>query len=246
MTPFIIIAQPRTGSTLVCSLLNSVNGVRTIIEPINPIGHTHHMQPEANQLVPQHELFNIEHVLDILLYSENPWGLSNKQFYRASGFKIMAHQILGLPNADRFWQYIRSNKIKIIWVSRNNIVLQYVSDLIVQKTRQAACWDNNTTRTKVKVDCCRLKDDIELIRHEVNYIQNMLTNMSIDYKKLKYEAFEKSYKPVSNALKWLINEKHVLTSKLVKQNSNKLSDRIENYTETLGTLQNLGLTQYVS
>ena len=246
MTPFVIVAQPRTGSTLVCSLLNSVGGVRAIVEPINPIGHNHHMQPAKGPLVPQAMLDHIPTVMKILLNQDGlPWNLSNKMAYRAAGFKIMAHQIQALPTPEDFWRYLAEYKIKVLWILRHNILLQYISDLIVQQTRQAVCWDATPIQTRVTVNLNKLSESLKRINLEKRYLLDSLEQYNLEYKRLRYESFQHSFKPITGALEWLIGERHILTTKLMKQNSDRLIDRVVNYADVVRVTRELGFADLI-
>ena len=119
-TKVVILAQPRTGSTLVCSLLSSYPGIRILCEPINPVNHSHHMKPIPGSkcLLPERMVQNnIIRALDILFARRaipDKWVLSKKKATHAAGFKIMAHQLQALRSEQIFWDYLSTNKIKII------------------------------------------------------------------------------------------------------------------------------------
>jgi len=134
MVNLVVLSQPRTGSTMFCSLLNSAPGVRILIEPINPHGHSHHMQPIDNKLFPQGMIKNnLNLALQILFDKKIPdhYELSGKKADKMSGFKIMAHQIRALPDQNIFWNYLSEHDVKVVLVFRYNILQQIVSDKIV-------------------------------------------------------------------------------------------------------------------
>ena len=70
---FVVLSQPRTGSTLFSSYMSSHPGIRCVIEPINPKTHSHHMQPieGTNNLIPERMVQgHIKRAMDILFSPE--------------------------------------------------------------------------------------------------------------------------------------------------------------------------------
>lgn len=227
---FIVIAQPRTGSTLVSSLLSSIDQVRCIVEPINPIGHKHHMQPNGIRIVPQQLLNDIQQTIDILL-SENQlppqWDMSKKTATLAAGFKIMTHQILALPSPDQFWQYISKINCKILIISRRNKLMQIISDQIAKETGQPAAWDEPVKSFKVYINVNAISDQLDNIRKADEYI--LLKTRAFNKKIIYYEDFNGNYSTIENILPWLLSSKHKLTTKLRKQNPDIMRQRVINY-----------------
>jgi len=246
---FVVLSQPRTGSTLLCSLFSSHPGVRCLIEPINPETHTHHMQPiaDSNCLLPEAMVQDrLSDAMDLLLSQEvlpDQWVLSKKAGAVASGFKIMAHQLQALKHEELFWQYLRANKIKVILVFRHNIVMQYVSDLIVKETRQAACWGDDPIQAKVEVPIDSLERNIRRIMREKKYL--IAKCHGLQHKRLRYEQFKDNYEPVEKVLEWLIGEKYSVKSRLQKQNPDSLRERVINFDALVSELNRLGFAHLV-
>lgn len=248
-TKFVILSQPRTGSTLVCSLLSSHPGIRTLVEPVNPTGHDHHMQPapDSRCLLPEAMIQNnIPRAMNILLARKAPpdkWILSRREATYAAGFKIMAHQIQALRSESIFWKYLAENNIKVLLIFRYNVVMQYVSDLIVQKTRQPACWVGNPKTAKVIVPLNTLGKNIRRIMLQKQYL--ISKSKSLDHRRIVYEKFKDTVEPIEALLPWLIGEKYNLTTKLQKQNPGSLRERVYNYDALVGELRRLGLVHLV-
>lgn len=243
MNKFVILSQPRTGSTLITSLIASGKGVRCMVEPINPSTHTHHMKPipGARGLAPESLIQNnITLALD-LLFGEPPlpvsWNGSDKIANVAAGFKIMAHQIMGLKNKEDFWQYLRGNNIKALLVFRDNIVMQYISDLIVLKTRQCAVWDGVPKVAKVEVPIGTLRDNLRRIKAERRYL--MEWSKGLDRRRITYEKFKDDIATIEPILPWLTGTKYTVTTKLQKQNPDSMRDRVTNYDELVAELKRL-------
>lgn len=243
MNKFIILSQPRTGSTLISSLIASGKGVRCMVEPINPSTHKHHMQPISGSrgLVPEHLVQNdIMSVLDSL-FDEKPlpaeWNSTSKVANIAAGFKIMAHQIIGLSKEEHFWKYLKDNEIKVLLVFRDNIAMQYISDLIVQKTRQCAVWDSVPKTAKVHVPINTLRENLKRIRDERRYL--IERSKDLERKRITYEKFKNDITVVEAILPWLTGTTYAVTTKLQKQNSDSMKDRVINYDKLVAELRRL-------
>lgn len=167
------------------------------------------------------------------------WNFSHKRANLAAGFKIMAHQIKALSDENKFWSYISNNDVKIILNIRDNILLQYVSDLIVQKTHQPACWDGKVERTRVEVPISTLKSELVNIREERRWLYQRVINF--DHRILKYEEFKDNIGKVELLLPWLIGSNCHLKSRLSKQNPNNLQDRVTNYRAVIDEVRRIGM-----
>jgi hypothetical protein len=247
MRKFIILAQPRTGSTLLTSLIswNAPKGIRCINEPINPVGHDHHMQPILNpEFKNKHCLFpqslvqqDIDAALDIC-YMPIPhtdredmlhigWIKQKIDGRIASGFKIMAHHIMALAQEHKFWEYLHRNDIKTIIVKRNNILMQWISDLIVMKTRQCVVWNGEVKQAKVRVPLGQIRKNLDIINEQNEYLQDKTVNL--DRKIISYEDFKDNYGFIEDMLPWLIGVRYCVNAKCIKQNPDSLPERVTNY-----------------
>lgn len=249
---FVVLSQPRTGSTLFCSYMSSHPGVRCLIEPINPATHSHHMQPVDDSicLVPEDIVQNeLGTAMDMLLAPEPlpmEWVLSMKAGPTASGFKIMAHQIRALSKEEEFWAYLEQNDIKVVLLFRYNVIMQYVSDLIVKRTRQPTCWDGinilRTARTEVPIDT--LEENIRRIVREKKYL--IERSQCLHHRRIKYEEFKNNCRPVEDILHWLIGEQYKVRTRLRKQNPDSLRERVTNYDALVKELYRLGFAHLIS
>jgi hypothetical protein len=248
-TKCIILSQPRTGSTLLCSLLHSVPGCRVLVEPINPRGHSHHMRPTTTShcLLPQQLIQNnLYRALDILFDVEPPpskWIASNKRAELLVGFKIMAHQIMALKNQAEFWEYLASHSIKIILCFRHNLLMQYVSDMITTVTKQSACWDGQVRSSKVTLDVSKLGAVFRTTVEQRAFLRN---NIGTVHREIYYEDFKDSTLPVEDLMEWLIGQKHKLSTKLSKQNPDGLAARVHNYDEVVAEVRRLGFAHLLT
>ena len=250
-TKIVVLSQPRTGSTLVCSLLNSVPGSRIICEPINPRTHSHHMKPLKNseRLLPEYMVQNnLSYALQ-LLFNNKPlpekFAISQKAVTKMVGFKIMAHQLMALKNEQVFWDYLVENNVKVVLVFRYNIVMQYISDLIVQVTEQPACWDGNIKTAKVIVPIESLENNLRKIITEKRYLIKKVDDLYLNKRRLKYEDFKDNVVLINKLIPWLIGENANLTTKLSKQNPNSMKARVKNYNELVQELQRLNMDHLI-
>ena len=263
MKKFIILAQPRTGSTLITSLINwgAPKGIRCINEPINPVGHNHHMKPALksdrlrHHLIPQKIVHNnIVRALDIcfrpLHESIRPdvkdvaWVKQKIDGRVAAGFKIMAHQIMVLKQHDKFWEYLHRHDIKTILVRRRNILMQWISDLIVKETRQCVVWNGPVKTARVNVPLEQIKSNLDRIQHENQYLLERSENL--DRRILEYEDFKNDYTVVEDILPWLIGVKYKVQANCAKQNPDSLRERVTNYEQLRQKLSELGMGEYLT
>lgn len=264
MKKFIILAQPRTGSTLMTSLIQwgAPKGIRCINEPINPVGHKHHMKPILkkdmivnNCLIPQDIVHNnIKRALDLCFkpvydcvrpdVSNISWIKQKQDGRIAAGFKIMAHQIMALKQEDKFWEYLYRHDIKTILVRRRNILMQWISDLIVKETRQCVVWYGPVKKAKVTVPLDEIQSNIDRIEKENAYLDDKSRNL--DRKILEYEDFKDNHSVVEDILPWLIGIKYKVQAKCSKQNPDSLRERVTNYEKLHNKLVSLGLQEYLT
>ncbi len=244
---FVVLSQPRTGSTLLSSLLNSHPKVRCLVEPVNPSTHFHHMRPvkDSTCLLPEVMVQNnIIRALKILFSPEPPpkqWIQSRKRGDLAVGFKIMVHQIRALKSEEEFWKYLVDEKIPVVLCFRYNIIMQYVSDLITIATRQPTCWDGEVRTSKVVVPIKTLEAELKRILSEKTYLINKVNELGLEKRRLKYEDFKDNIAPAERVFTWLTGEKHTLTTKLSKQNPDSLQARVINYEELVAEITKLNM-----
>lgn len=250
MNKFVILSQPRTGSTLITSLIASHKGVRCLVEPINPSTHNHHMKPIPGSpgLIPEVLIQNkLEPTLNKLL-SKGPlpqnWNSTSKTAEIAAGFKIMAHQVRGLKHSELFWEYLHKNSIKVLLVFRENIAMQYISDLIVKKTRQCAVWSGEPKTAQVEVPIKSLRENLRRIKEERRYLLERSRNL--DRRRLTYEKFKDNITTVESILPWLTGAKYNVTSKLQKQNPDSMRSRVTNYDQLVAELRRLKFDHLIS
>ena len=204
------------------------------------------MQPLSENLIPDKVAFlNLDHAIDKLLRPEPPteWLLAKKHGSLASGFKIMAHQIRALPNSADFWRCLTRQNVKILVVVRNNILAQYISDLIVKKTRQCVCTDGNVKKAKVQVPINNLKSILSKLKEEQEFILRRAE--CYDHRILRYEKFKDNIIDIESAFEWLVGFPYTLTARIMKQNPDSIADKVTNYDELATEMHRIGLENYL-
>lgn len=250
MNKFVILSQPRTGSTLVTSLIASGKGVRCLVEPINPSTHDHHMKPIPGNrgLIPEPVIQNNLKLALNKLLNKDPippkWNCNDKPAEVAAGFKIMAHQIRGLKEPEVFWDYLAENNVKALLVFRENIAMQYISDLIVKKTRECAVWSGEPKTAKVMVPIKTLRQNLRRIKEERRYL--LLKSKGLDRRRLTYEKFKDNITMVESILPWLTGATYNVATKLQKQNPDSMRARVINYDELVSELRRLKFDNLIS
>lgn len=203
--------------------------------------------PDSKCLLPEAMVQNnIPRAMDLLLARKalpDKWVLSKREATHAAGFKIMAHQLQALRSESIFWRYLAENEIKVLLVFRHNVIMQYVSDLIVEETRQPTCWVGEPTIAKVVVPLDTLERNLRHIMRQKQYLINK--SKSLDYRRATYEEFKDTVEPIEALVPWLIGEEYNLTTKLQKQNPDSLRGRVKNYGALVGELRRLDLDHLI-
>lgn len=210
---FIILANHRTGSTLLESYLN------------------------CNKNTPcKSELFqtNINHPLSVPRYIE--W----RRFYRKSvghyikkyvpangGFKLMYGQLAQYPALQK---YLETSGTLIIHLKRKNLLRRYVSLRLAQETNK---WSSNTGKMKlhtIKLDPEKTPKSLEKSNMQVQ--KNTIYQKTNPYLEVTYEELSDHPDETLARIWHSLNEKPVkLTTALEKQNPYPLQQIIINYQE---------------
>jgi len=214
---FIVMTRSRTGSNLLISLLNSHKNINAQGEIFRRLNGR-----------------NAQNILSGIF--------PKKSLHKCFGFKLFYYHPLDSSqnDYDLIWKQITSDRsIKIIHLTRENLLRVHVSRLIAGKTDD---WANakitNVIKDKtVKVDPSELIKDIETTK---NYI--LKTRRLFEH----HDVLEITYEDLINnrqdtldlILNHLNQERLMLQSDLIKQNPEKLDDLISNYNEVKEVIQN--------
>jgi LPS sulfotransferase NodH len=225
MTRFVILAVPRTGSNLLCTLLNSHPQILCHHEVFNPQGVFTALDYQG------HGLF----VESLRQRDEDPLGFLERVWQTGGdgmrvGFKWTRGQNLKVLN-----QVVEDAGVKKIVLRRRNRIKTYVSDLIAQETQQWEVYSRQELampRPRIHVDAGRLSEHIA-----VN--QQFYADLSARIRQCHQPCFEVDYETLfdrtvqSRMLQYLdiASPDLRLTAASIKQNSTDLRDSIANFAE---------------
>jgi LPS sulfotransferase NodH len=230
MTQFVILAVPRTGSNLLCTLLNSHPEILCHHEVFNPQGIfvalTH--RNGGIQLGTR-----TERDRDPLAFLDRVW-LTGRD-YRCVGFKWTRGQ-----NKTVFESVLEDSGIKKIVLRRGNRIKTYISEQIAEQTRQWEAYSQqelHLSRPSVTVDNVKLLEHISLNRQFYTDIGESLRRTHQPHIDVLYESLF-SPQEQQRLLEFLgvniVDQR--LTAASVKQNSTDLRDSIANFSELSATL----------
>lgn len=251
----VILSMPRSGSTYFTAAIDSNPGFRVLVEPLNHYRHGHHMQPPiGDPVVPAYMLYNqLEKVLfDMFCKKPLPSIYNTKYDQHAgvcAGFKIMAHQIIGLPNEKVFWTVLKELDVKVIRYYRHNILKQIISDLIAMKTRQPVAYKRDTEGVKtarVTVDVKLIESAMIEIRKYRAHMDTKVQEYQLDNRMIVYEDISEDLQKINDYMPWLIGR--TVTSfkeRTIRQNPESIKDRVFNYGELVKTCERLHLMSFL-
>jgi LPS sulfotransferase NodH len=235
MEKFLILAAPRTGSNLLCTLLNSHPEIVCHHELFNPQGifTALNRRSEATQLgSPQ------ERDADPLGFLDRVWrtGLG----YGCTGFKWTRGQ-----NEDVLRSVLRDAGVKKIVLRRRNRMKTYVSERIAQQTQQWEVYckrDLCVPRPRIRVEMTDLRQHIELNDRFYTGVQFSLRRGNQPHINVAYEAlFDRAEQRRILGFLGVRATEHPLKAASIKQNPTDLRESVSNFDELCAGLQDTGL-----
>jgi LPS sulfotransferase NodH len=218
----VVIARSRTGSNLLITLLNS-----------------------HKNIIAKGAMFsrlNGRSTKDIL-----DSAFPVKSLESCVGFKLFYYH----PNDSddkSIWDVLMKDKsIKIIHLTRANLLRVHISRLIANKTDK---WttdskDNNTKNKKVVVNIKEMIDDIEVTKHHMDQVERMFPEHEIF--ELTYEDLIDKQDAVLKQIQLFLGVKvQTLNSYMKRQNPENIEDLVINYKEVSSTMMKLGLDEMVN
>lgn len=206
---FIVITRSRTGSNLLISLLNSHLGIKAG-------GELFRRLENKSSTTLWNEIF-----------SKKPKGI------KYVGFKIFYYHPLDNDNKD-VWDYIKKDKtIKLIHLTRKNMLRTVVSREIADKTDT---WTNKHGKNieindkRVSLDIKKCFEEFEITKsHEKRVREEFKRD---DFIELTYEDLVKNNQnSINDIFDFLELERKSVKSSYKKQNKESLQDLIINYDE---------------
>lgn len=225
---FVVLAAPRTGSNLLCTLLDSHPDVLCHHEIFNPDGVFY-----ATSLRGRFQLGSCtERDADPLEFLDRVW---KAELGRAAvGFKMTRGQAAVVMDA-----VVGDAGVKKIVLRRRNAVKTYVSERIAQQT---GCWEAYSNaelpaRTpRIRVDPRALSEHVEMNARFYAVLERAMTATGQGWHGLDYEdVFDGGCQ--RGLLDWLgVSVDVELRPASVKQNDRDLRQLIDNYQELSGAL----------
>ena len=245
---FFILCQYRTGSTLLASLLNS--------------------HPE---LYCDEEIFN-EKVIknNLVIFPRLYMHRRSKRIIQANqpqcyGFDLKMHQIMALykrhnpirkhhnstKNSINFVRELYRNDWKIIYLRRENLVKQAISNLVAQKKQR---WHYSNEQDKqLNPGAVVLEPDhclrtLRTIRWMAKLENNALADLS--YQEVIYEQdlidASMHQKTADQVFAYLGLSSAAVRTSLIRTSSAQLSDSVKNFDEIQNTLQGTEYEKYLA
>jgi LPS sulfotransferase NodH len=234
MTRFVILAVPRTGSNLLCTLLNSHPQILCHHEVFNPQGVFTALDYRGRGLAVE-SLRQRDN--DPLGFLDHVWqtGTANT----CVGFKWTRGQTV-----DVLKSVVGDSRVKKIVLRRRNRIKTFVSDKIAQQTLQWEVYSQDELimpRPRIHVDAA------ELLQHIASN-QLFYADLSADLARQGQPLLEVDYETLldrsgpARMLEFLdVSPDLPLTATSVKQNSTDLRDTIANFAELAASLPDDGL-----
>lgn len=234
-TRFVILAAPRSGSNMLCSLLHSHQHVLCHHELYNPadIFYALPLRKSAFQLAQSTK----ERDQEPLLFLDKIWR--HNLSMPCVGFKMTHRQ-----NAQVFQALLADHSIKKILLKRKNAVKSYVSKLIAQGN---GIWEDygdqkDRHHTAVTVDIDQLNEDIAFNQDFYQEIESSLKSSAQQYCALEYEQLQ-NVNSQKRLLDFIGLNYQPLTTASIKQNPTDLRKIVSNYSELLENCANDTLRQ---
>lgn len=228
MTRFVILAVPRTGSNLLCTLLNSHPQILCHHEIFNPQGVFVALDYHGQELAVE----SLQHRDDDPLgFLDCVWQTGKD--HTCVGFKWTRGQ-----NQEVLSRVLKDPRVNKLILRRRNRIKTYVSEMIAQETQQWEAYsrhDLTMPRPRVEVDVGQLLEHIATNRL---FYAEVMTDLECPYLEIDFESL---FEPVvqQHMLEFLdVTVDLPLTEASVKQNSTDLRDAISNFAELAACLPN--------
>jgi hypothetical protein len=223
MTQFVILAAPRTGSNLLCTLLNSHPDILCHHEVFNPQGIfvalTHRDRPLDLGSPQQRDR-------DPLGFLDRVW--ESGRTYASVGFKWTRGQ-----NEQVLTSVLADHAVKKIVLRRGNRVKTFVSEKIAHSIDQWEVYCEQqlvTRRPRVCVEPAELRSHIALNEQFYDDLCSSLIRTAQPHLELEYEALFSPHEQ-TRLLRFLEVDpgRGSLKAASVKQNSTDLRDLVANF-----------------
>jgi LPS sulfotransferase NodH len=231
MTRFVILAVPRTGSNLLCTLLNSHPQVLCHHEVFNPQGVFTALDYRGNGLALQ----------SLQQRDDDPIGFLGRVWHTGADGSCVGFKWTRGQNVEVLKNVVSDAGVKKIVLRRRNRIKTFVSEKIAQSTDQWEVYspqELTLPRPRIHVDIQELLQHIEVNQHFYDELLAELAGLGQPGLEVDYETLLEGNAPVG-MLEFLgVSPDVSLTAASVKQNSTDLREMIANFTELASTLPN--------
>lgn len=236
MNRFVILAVPRSGSNLLCTLLNSHPRILCHHELFNPQGI---FTALSHRNTPTH-LSLVDRERDPLQFLQEVWRTG--EGYACVGFKWT------LGQSDLVLDHVaREKSIRKLVLRRRNRVKTYVSEAIAQQTQQ---WEVYRTeelvlpRPRVTVDPRELMDHMGRVRRFYAKLDQTLRQTNQPFLDVEYEDLA-SPAEHERILRFLeVDDAQIeLSPQSVKQNPTDLRELVANFEQLAAALSGTDLCE---
>ena len=222
-TKFVIVAQPRTGSTLLHFRLISHPHIVAYGELFHPAKKTR----QRNTRGAKYPMLTHRH--DPVEYLETHIFKPYRKI-KAVGFKLFYEHA---QNAEwrKVWDYIGDDGIKVIHLTRRNLLDSYLSLQLAHRTNSWVVFEKSNGGSKTNSitldyeDCSRYFYNTEVHQQRIDAFFATAQTLSIVYEDLVAHPARESAR-----VQTFLNVKHhELKTKTIKQQTRKQSEIIANY-----------------
>ena len=236
MTRFVILAVPRTGSNLLCTLLNS-----------HP------------QILCHHEVFNPQGVFTALDYrgqglsveslrqrDQDPMAFLDRVWQTGTDNTCVGFKWTRGQNEDVLKSVLKDDQVKKIVLRRRNRIKTYVSERIAQQTQQWEVYSRHELtlpRPRIHVDAVELLEHIASNQRFYAELSAAVSQPNQQHLEVEYEMlFDRNVQVRMFEFLAVPSPEMRPIAASVKQNSSDLRDTIANFSELAARLPDGELT----
>lgn len=230
MTRFVILAVPRTGSNLLCTLLNSHPQILCHHEVFNPQGVFTALDYRGQDLAAE----------SLQQRDEQPLSFLERVWQTGSGDTCVGFKWTRGQNQDVLSSVVEDTDVRKIVLRRRNRIKTFVSDLIAQQTQQWEVYSRQELtlpRPRIHVDAGQLSEHIAINQQFYADLSGALSRHNQLYCEVDYETlFDRPCQIRMLQFLAVASLDVPLTAASVKQNSTDLRATIANFDELAESL----------
>jgi len=231
--PFVILALPRTGSTLLTSLLDSHPQITCHNEPFNP----HGIFTSDQRL--QSEDMRAYRDEDPIRFMELLYSAGGDD--RIVGFKILEYQARDVQD-----HLLQRPDIRKVILRRDNMLASYSSNLIANKVRQ---WrveaGNRARRTTLEFDPGKFHSYVNHAARYDQHVKDLIDSsgspmMAMEYRDLLRREAQKKLLVFLGA-----DPAYRMSSTVIRQNPGRLRNRFSNWDQVVAALSGTAMDEWL-